>query len=149
MSMSQAGLNLKVEAPRTVFSTVEYVRSLKRVDAESVFAMVDSAELKWVFNIGLGERRELRFMTAELVAPELAPRTLTTAINSILGAGATITRGILERDWVCHHTHIMRLIREREISLLTPSKVSRTSLVAFLQSRWVGTIAIKQKGVTV
>ena len=83
MSMSQVGLNLKVEAPRTVFSTVEYVRALRRVDAESVFAMVDAGELRWVFDIGLGDRRELRLMTAELVAPEAAPRTLTSAVNDL------------------------------------------------------------------
>lgn len=137
MSATEMGLNLKVSAA-TVFLDLQSVRAHFSLDAESVLAMVDAGELVWVFDIGLGDRRELRFWAKELIAPAECPRTLTTAVQSILGSGATITRGQIERQWVTSAQHVMRLIREKEITLITPSKVSRPSVVNFLTARWAG-----------
>lgn len=143
MSVTQAGLNFKI-SQRTVLVDLQSVRAAFGLDAESVLAMVDAGELKWVFNIALGDDiRELRFLASEIVDAAKAPRTLTTAVETIVGSGDTITRGELERQWVCSHVHIMRLIREQEIALLTPSKISRRSLRDFLTRRWCGAVGAR------
>ena len=143
MSMAQQGLHLKVSA-RTVLLDLQSVRAAHGLDAESVEAMVQAGELQWVFDISLlhdAGRAELRFWTKEVVAPETTlTLRLRDVVQSILGNAATITRGELERQWVCSHVHVMRLIKQGEIELLTASKISRPSLVNFLTRRWAGNV---------
>ena len=128
-----------VIAQRTVLVGVETVRAKFGCDAESVFAMVDNGTLRWAFDVavtpGKGSR-ELRFWTGEIIAPENAARqTAAQVIAAIIGKGASVRRGEIERQWICSAQHIMRLIRAGELTLASRSKISRESLARFLHER--------------
>ena len=139
----QTALPLRI-AQRTVFLGVDVVRAMRGCDAETVFSMVDNGELRWVFDISLDQdTRDLRFWAGEILAPENAARqTEDRVIAAIIGAGATIRRGEIERQWVCSSQHVMRLIRAGEIHLASLSHVSRASVAAFLRRRLVATKSI-------
>lgn len=152
----QQPLALKLSA-RTILVNLDAVRAAKGVDAESVIAMVENAlhpeHLRFVFDLSLGEvnggrgasrRRELRFWTTEIVAPEFAhgpkqePVTIDQAIAEIIGARETFRRSEIEMQWVCSATHIMRLIEAQEI-YEEGNRLLSLTLKNFLKRRWIGT----------
>lgn len=123
---------------RTVLLTMETVRAVLGTDAEAVWAMVDNGGLRWVFDISVqpAALRQLRFWTGEIVAPEqAATQTPDQVIAGILGHGESRRRGEIERQWICSAQHVMRLIKEGELDLIGPQKISRASLAAFLKRR--------------
>ncbi len=136
LAARQTRLPLEI-SQRTVLVGVETVRAKFGCDAESVFAMVDNGKLRWVFDVSLDQGvRELRFWAGEIVAPDLQKgATLDHVIRCILGTGAAIRRGEIERQWVCSAQHVGRLIRAGELTLASLSQISRTSLEAFLKRR--------------
>lgn len=140
---SQPLLTLRVAA-RTVFVGIDAARASLGLDAESVVALVESGELLWTFDIGLGaDRRELRFWARQLIeisagSDSTKDWTLSRVIQSILGGHDHISRGEIERQWVCSSQHIGRLIQSKDLDLILPKKISRTSLERFLSLRWCG-----------
>ena len=138
---AQRLFNLPISA-RTVLVDLQTVRAARGVDAESIVALVDNGELQWVFDLGLGggDIRELRFWAREIIAPETVTNLkLSAVVDSILGNGATIRRGEIERQWVISAPHVMRLVRAEEIKEIAPGKICRLSLVKFLTSRHAAT----------
>ena len=140
---AQPSLNMRVAA-RTVFVGIDAARASLGVDAESVVALVENGELLWTFNIGLGEdRRELRFWARQIIelsAGSDSTKTwpLARVIQSILGGHENISRGEIERQWICSSQHIGRLIQSNDLQLILPKKISRASLERFLSLRWCG-----------
>ncbi|HEV2691417.1 MAG TPA: hypothetical protein VG347_00825 [Verrucomicrobiae bacterium] len=139
----QRSLNLSI-SQRTVLVSVETVRASLGCDAESVFAKVDNGGLRWVFDVSVehgghcGTQRELRFWTGEIVAAEnAAKQTETQVIAAIIGKGASVRRGEIERQWVVSAQHVMRLIKAKELALASVSHVSRASLESFLKRRLI------------
>ena len=147
----------KIQLPantRTVLVGLPIVRAKFGRDTDSILAKVDSGELRWVFDVGLGSRRRfLRFWILELVSPQTtAALQPAQAIDGILGQGATIQRGEIERRWIISHPTIGRWIRHRHVELVAPGKVCRASLAKFLAGRWqgqalAGMVATKTQGV--
>ena len=134
MNPTQTTLAMPVKA-RTVLIPLAAMRIVTGDDAESTVALIQAGAIRWVFDIGLGQRRqELRFWTREAIAPQtVAGWNLDQVIKSIIGTAATVNRGEIECQWVCSHNLVMDLIREQRLSLAAPGKISRASLVAFLK----------------
>lgn len=129
---------------RVAFVTLAAVRSRFGCAAETVLSRVDDAtredHLRWVFNLSAtgGYRRELRFWVREIVAPETCGRlTLAEVVDLILGRREHFRRGELEIEWVCNHMTISALLRSRALKLQA-GKIPRSSLCAFLKTRWIG-----------
>lgn len=147
MSLTETGMNLRAAQPglplvvaqRTVLLGLETVRARFGCDAESVFAMVESGRLRWVFDVSLEHQiaqRELRFWTGEIVAPEnVARQTVEQVIAAIVGRGATVRRGEIERQWVVSAQHVGRLVKAGELTLASMSQITRASLENFLERR--------------
>lgn len=123
---------------------VETVRAVRGgVDAESISAMVDLGEIRWVWDVCTrGSRRELRFLAAEIVGG----RTIETedeAIQCVLGGTTQRARwraAQVEQMWVVSAQTILRLGRIGLLSVSIEGRtkwVTRESLVAFLRSRLV------------
>jgi hypothetical protein len=123
---------------------VETVRAVRGgMDAESISAMVDLGELRWVWDVSTrGARRELRFLSAEIVGGQSVAGE-DEAIRMVLGGTTQRSRfraAQVEQMWVVSAQTILRLGR---CGLLTVSMegrtkwVTRESLVAFLRSRLV------------
>lgn len=136
----------------TILVNTEFVRAIRRCDAESVFAAVDNERhakhIRFAFDLSLagsnahGEsnasRRELRYWTTEVLdGPSVAGYTIDEAIAAILGARETFSRGYLEIQWVIGATHIGNLVREKELTE-TGNRFLRASLINFLKRRWSG-----------
>lgn len=113
---AQRHLNFPL-SQRTVLVTVDMVRAVRGVDADSVFAAVDNGNLKWVFDvapeINSADRkvRELRFWAAEIIGPEfVAKLSIAEAIKSILGEHRQEWRGTqIEQLLLVSRPTVMRL----------------------------------------
>lgn len=123
---------------------IGFVRAHFGCVAETVLRRVDDAtradHLRWVFNLSAskGHRRELRFWVREVIAPETCARlALADVVDLILGRRQTFRRGELEIEWVCNHMTISALLRSRALKL-HGTTIPRSSLCAFLKSRWIG-----------
>jgi hypothetical protein len=129
-------LPIKVSA-RTMLVTLEAVRIARGCNAETVLALVDDAKLRWVFDFAIGDtaRRELRFWTREIIAPETCVNlSIPQVINSILGGKKYFHSGEIEQQWVFSAQTIMRLRRSGEF-LGGKGSLTRASLAAFLERR--------------
>lgn len=135
----QRNLPLAIEA-RTVLVTVGTVVAARRIDHESVFAQVDNGDLQWVFDMSAvrNGRPDLRFLTRELVAPELCRSlTLGRVVEMILGQKQTFRSGEIEMDWDISHQTILRMRWAKELDG-GKGTLTRTSLEHCLRTRWIG-----------
>jgi hypothetical protein len=136
---------------RTVLVDVQTVRAARCVDAESVFALVDNGDLQWVFDMatdgpGGAQRRELRFWTREIIAPETtASLSIAQVIKSILGEKKIFHSGEIEQQWVLCQQSIMRLRQSGDFAGGKGS-LTRDSLETFLIKRWCGTAVARNGG---
>ena len=144
--MFQVPLALKLSA-RTILVDLQSVRAARGLDAESIIAMVDNARhpdhLRFVFNVGLGEARELRFWTTEIIAPESVTHLgRDEVINLILGQRETFRRSEIEIQWVISALHISNLVKSGQLLETkegpTRGRLLRSCLANFLRSRWIG-----------
>lgn len=100
MTATQPSLNLAIHQ-RTVLVDMATVRAHLGVDADTVAARIESGELRWVFDLALGlkppgpkgKKRELRFWSRELIAPETCPDNERDALAAILGNHSLGWRG--------------------------------------------------------
>lgn len=141
MTAIQQPLALKISA-RTILVDLNTVASSLGFDNESVTAMVDNAthpeHLRWVFNVGLGEARELRFWTAEIVARDMVKHfSIEDVIAQILGSRELFRRSEIEVHWRISAQHIKNLIAAGRL-VETGNRLLRTSLVKFLAESWEG-----------
>ena len=140
--MDQTRLNLPLNQ-RTVLVPTEIVRGVLGLDAESVWAKVDTGELRWVWDIRKGDAaqiRELRFWARELIQPD-AHRGLSAdaVIDSVIGTARERLRAReVGQLLLCSDSLICRLV---QCGLLRGPKVGHTqwieraSLAEFLRSR--------------
>jgi len=147
--MKQTALALSL-SQRTVLVTMETVRAVLGLDAETITQRVDSGELRWVFDVsavtaeaqGSG-LRELRFWSKELIAPEFCRGvTPDQAADQIVGM---TTREWLRSGEVAHillvsDPHVGRLWQRGFLSGEITGrslKLRRASLITWLQSRLI------------
>jgi hypothetical protein len=85
MTSTQRSLAMPVNQ-RTVLVDTNGVRMAMGIDADSVFALVDHGQLRWVFDVSTrGAIRELRYWAAEVIAPEQVARLeLDQVVDRIL-----------------------------------------------------------------
>ena len=136
----QRGLNLPLST-RTVLVTLDTLRSVLGVDADSILAKVEAGELRWVFNVAVGDDvRELRFWAKELIAPEFVTNlTIKQAIAEILGSQRARWRGTeIAQLLLVSRPTIMRLVNTEELPgdvIGGVIQVPRASLEKFLLAR--------------
>lgn len=137
---AQRHLNLSI-SQRTVLVTVDMVRAALGVDADTVSAKVDAGELRWVFDVSLGEDlRELRFWAKEIISAT-ACHDLTTAqaVKEILGTERSRWRGTeIQHLLLVSRPTVMRLHHSSEL----PGEIiggtfwaKRAALETFLRAR--------------
>lgn len=148
--MKQTALALSL-SQRTVLVTMETVRAALGLDAETITQRVDSGELRWVFDVSAvtaacaerNGRRELRFWSKEIVAPEFCRGvTPDQAADQIVGVA---TREWLRSGEVAHlllvsDPHVGRLWQRGFLSGEITGrslKLRRASLITWLQSRLI------------
>ena len=135
---------------RPVLVQVEGAMAHLGVAREDVLGMIDTGELRWVWNVATaGERRELRFWLGDAGAPgELRDRTLRhltweEAIRRLVGREQLAElRSVTVADLLgVHRQQMFRLLRTGAVTGRTTGGVSwihRASLVTFLATRWLG-----------
>lgn len=140
---SQRLLNLSINQ-RTVLVTVDMLRAVLGVDADSINARVDAGEFRWVWNVsaGTGDVRELRFWAREIIAPEqCAKLSLPLALNLILGQERLHWRGTeIAHLLLVSRPQIFRLHEAGELPgeiVGHTLRVTRSALVNFLTHRLV------------
>lgn len=128
-------------SPRCTLVTLEFVRSLRGCDAESVRAAVGDAThprwLRWVFDFSTlisGKKRELRFWKSDVMGEVDRWMEPAQAITRILGTRDRFARGEIEVAWTVHPTTISRWIAAGEITEIN-QKLTAESLAAFLERR--------------
>ena len=122
--------------------TVRAVRG--GMDADSVSALLDAGEWRWVWDLALpgSRRRELRFLAAEVLR-QAPPSTETEAIRCVLGGTdrrPKFRAAQIEQMWVVSAQTVMRLATGGEFSAALEGRtrwIGRESLVAFLQRRLI------------
>ena len=139
-TLGQRHLNLSI-SQRTVLVSMDMVRAALGVDADTVTAKVEAGELRWVFNVALGdEMRELRFWAKEIIAPEFtADIAVGEAIKQILGTERTRWRGTeIQHLLLVSRPTVMRLKDSGEL----PGEIvggtfwcKRAALETFLRGR--------------
>lgn len=128
----------------TPLATLNTVRLLRGLSTEAVLALVESGQLRWVFNIATSGRtaRELRFWPRELKEPgsvaKLAPALV---VNELLGTQRTQFRGSEVADFLCASRQlIQRLHQGRQIAGRIEGHtrwITRQSLAEFLNRRLI------------
>lgn len=124
---------------------VETVRAIRGgLDAESVAALIDCGEIRWVFDVARPgrRRRELRFLAEEIVKGR-RPGTEEEAIRCAMGSTERRARfrgAQVEQMWLISAQTVLRLCAAGELAAVMEGRVrwiSRESLVAFLRRRLV------------
>jgi hypothetical protein len=142
------------EGYRPVLVDVDVVTCQLGLSLRSVLAMVDTGELRWVWDVslargdgrGAARRRELRFWLGEVLAPAVQRGlSLDDAIRCVVGREAfgelrsrTVGEILRLRDQQMQHLmeagelvgHVVRHSR----------MITRSSLVEFLRRRWVASL---------
>jgi hypothetical protein len=128
-------------SPRCTLVTLEFVRSLRGCDAESVRASIADAThprcLRWVFDLSLrrdGLKRELRIWKEDALGNASRWMGVATVIRRILGTRERFARSEIEVAWTVHPTTISRLIGAGEITEVN-QRITAQSLAAFLERR--------------
>jgi hypothetical protein len=94
--IAQRQLNLSI-SQRTVLVNTEALRAALGVDAETIYAKVDSGEFRWVWDVstGGGEVRELRFWVREITAPQsVVGLDLAAVLAAVLGSERQRWQGV-------------------------------------------------------
>ncbi len=102
--IAQRQLNLSI-SQRTVLVNTEALRAALGVDAETIYAKVDSGEFRWVWDVsaagegrearGDGRIRELRFLVREVTSPDsLAGFDLAGVLQLMLGSERQRWQGV-------------------------------------------------------
>ena len=97
--------------------SIDTVRAFRGLDSESVFALVECGQLRWVWDFAAGpSRRELRFLVAEVF--EGKTLTESQAIDAALGTTqrARLRGSELEQRWVVSAQLLQNLARSGEIA---------------------------------
>lgn len=125
---------------------IAVVRTLRGISADSVQSLVDSGELRFVWNIGLRGPRatipDLRLWLREVIQPiSVASMDLPAALALILGANRTRFRGteIGQLLMICR-PQMHRLYKSRAIQGKITNRtlwVARPTLEQFLAERFV------------
>lgn len=141
--LAQRHLNLSI-SQRTVLVTLDMVRAVRGVDADTITAQVDAGELRWVWDVSTGEGaiRELRFWAKEIIAPEFcAGLKATKAVAEILGSDRARWRGVeIAQLLLVSRPQIFRLHESGELRGAVVSGtlyVDRAALEKFLARRLV------------
>jgi hypothetical protein len=139
---AQRSLGLTVAANVSLV-TVDVVRGVLGVDAETVVARVDEGRLRWVWDFSSpgSARRELRFWTSELT-DGYRPQPVEQVIAAIIGAtpGGRQRAAILEQRWCISAQLIMALVRKKcleEDRVGHTRYLRRPSIEEFLRSRLI------------
>lgn len=132
--------------PNTHLVTSEFVRALRGISSEAVQDLVESGQLRFVWNVTARPRAreisELRFWLQETIAPIPFTVGLRDAVQAILGARRTCWRGTeIAQMMMVSRPCIHRLRKSRAL----PGKikgstlwVQRSELQRFLNIRWLG-----------
>lgn len=120
-------------------------RHVLRLGDEEVMEMVDTGELRWVFDVASGDaRRVLRFWFGEVLRPRTHDhRTLAEVVEMIAGhkTEAWLRTGTVMRTLWLHRQNVHDLIEAEELRAEKRKQtmwVERASLLDFLQRRWQG-----------
>lgn len=123
-------------SPRVCLLPLSTVRAVRGCDAETVFALVDSGQLRWAFDLSARQSgtRELRFFRDEVFGDSEHGATPESVIGKILGDRSAWSRGAIEIGWTISAQAISRLVRSGEIAEAN-KRLTRASLAAFLKRR--------------
>lgn len=144
-STQQRRLALEVSANVSLV-TVETVRAVRGVDAESVVASIEEGRIRWAWDFaapGSATRREVRIWADEIADPEaVAKRSLAEVIAAVIGAtpGGRQRAAVLETRWTISAQHIQALVRAgvwQEDRIGHTRYLRRQTLEAFLQERLI------------
>jgi len=131
-------------AEKSVLVRMDSVQTFRGVDAETVFGMVESGALRWVwdFNNGEGKIRQLRFLALEVFTPEIAQRlTLDQVLKIILGESRESFRGAeIAHRLRLTHPSIHHFYHDGHLGGTLAGKtlhLSRLTLETFLRARLV------------
>jgi hypothetical protein len=112
---------------------------------EVVNQLVDTGELKWVFDVGSGAgRRELRFWLGELLLPEAQrEKPLTEVLNAIAGHStmSELRASTVGDILLLRRPSVWRFVVTGELNGRQAGHVqwiNRAALVSFLGRRWIG-----------
>jgi hypothetical protein len=119
-----------------------FVRLVRRMDADGIAALVECGGIKWVWNISLAPRvREMRFLMAEIITPQMTARlTLDEVLDRLLPRSRRMfwAREVGQLLLLARNT-VAKLARRLGATQKNRSfQFSRTSLVAWLRERWLG-----------
>jgi len=125
---------------------VNFVRLVRRVDAEAVAAMVDCGKIIWAWDISIRGRsrtRVWRFWLNEICTPQMTARlTVDEVLDRILPPSRTWywAKEVGQLLLLARNT-IAALARQLGATMKNRSfQFSRARLVAWLRERWVGGI---------
>lgn len=132
-------------AQRAVMLRMDSVETFRGVNPVKVNGMIDTGELRWVwdFNNGTGKLRDLRFLALEVILPDLTKQfTLENALATILGeqrknfgSGEIVRRLRLSRvslHYLHRDGHLPGTGTGRQMN------ISRATLETYLRRRWIG-----------
>lgn len=127
----------------TPLVTLDTVRAVRQVDADTIFADVDEGRLRWVWDVsanrGAGSVRELRFWTLEVNLPESVRRvTLDQVIALILGDRTQWRGPEIAQLLIVSRPTVHRLQDELKAEVVAGTlKCDRAALVNFFKRRLV------------
>lgn len=139
---AQRSLGLTVAANVSLV-TVDMVRGVLGVDAETVVSHVEEGKFRWVWDFASpgSVRRELRFWASELT-DGYRPQPVDQVVAAIIGStpGGRQRAAILEARWCISAQLIMDLVRKKcleEDRVGHTRYLRRPALENFLRSRLI------------
>lgn len=142
---AQRRLPLEVSA-NVALVTVETVRAVRGVDAESVVACIEEGKIRWAWDVaapGSASRREIRIWADEIADPAaVAGMSLASVISAVIGStpGGRQRAAVIETRWTISAQHIAALVRAgvwQEDRIGHTRYLRRQTLEAFLQERLI------------
>ena len=134
----QRPLNISIAA-RTVLMSMETVRAVLGVDADTINARIESGEIRWVWDVALGaDVRELRFWAKEFIAPALCPANPKAVVAEILGTRERFRGTEIAQMLLVSRPTILRLVMNSELAgdiISGVIQVKRAALEKFLLTR--------------
>lgn len=128
--------------PRTALVPVETARAVLGVEAEEIWARIESGEILYAYDIRAGRgTREVRIWVKELV-DDTRRVSCEQALCAILGTHREQWRA--REVWqllLCSRPHLRRLLQKGELSgprMGAQQFITRASLADFLRRRWLG-----------
>ena len=146
---------IKINVPRRPLWQAETVQECLEISREKLMALIESGELAWAFNIGIGQtRQEIRVLGHCVVEKQSGPipglgRTrslnLPEVLNLVLPARPQLRATEVQRIFCCQHHQVHKLIRLGEFAKVQEQlpkcgpngspHVTRASVAKFLEKR--------------